>query len=75
MIATAIVPLVVVASLAMNLVRQVGISRFPRTLRTFRVLEIFPLRNRYIRMPPEPPIPANALRFARKAHAGGIRHA
>jgi hypothetical protein len=40
-------PIVVVAALAMKLVRRVGVGRLPRTLRVFRALGTYPLRNHY----------------------------
>jgi hypothetical protein len=41
------VPIAIVASLAMRLIRRAGIERLPQTLKTFRKSGIFPLRDHY----------------------------
>ena len=42
-----LLPVAVVASLAMKLIREAGIQRLPRTLSVFRKLGIYPLRDHY----------------------------
>ena len=41
------VPIAIVASLAMRVIRYAGVGRLPRTLQVFRKLGIYPIRDHY----------------------------
>ena len=42
-----VVPIAIVASLAMRVIRYAGVGRLPRTLQVFRKLGIYPIRDHY----------------------------
>jgi len=54
----AVLPIVLVAGLALKFVRRLGIGRLPRTRALFRALGVYPIRNHYY----EPLFETNTLR-------------
>jgi predicted O-methyltransferase YrrM len=58
LVETLLLPIVIAASLTMRLVRALGIEQLPRTLKVFRKLGVFPIRDHYY----EPLFNTNHLR-------------